>query len=283
MMYAAFKLPETFQKIVPSLGDWINSLATNEVAVELQNVFAQIEVVHILGLFAISACVILTSLRLLGVGLVEAPSSVIYRQTRIWLHIGVIAAIVSGLLMGFSNASKLYNNTAFLWKMIAMIAAIVFSYTAMAPTAKADGKAPMGAKIALVIGLLIWALAFVIMQTNKGANVGIFHVFFAATVIGGFVLQGRSRWILVGGVSALVLILQVLTHVIYKDPFTDVYTNINKGFMLITGLFLLVMFALNVLGKSADENSNKLARLIGVCSILAWVTVGAGGRWIGLT
>src|SRR3954471_5081247 len=113
MMYAAFKLPETFQKIVPSLGDWINSLATNKVAVDLQNVFAQIEVVHILGLFAISACVILTSLRLLGVGLVEAPSSVIYRQTRVWLHIGVVAAIASGLLMGFSNASKLYNNTAF--------------------------------------------------------------------------------------------------------------------------------------------------------------------------
>ena len=46
--------------------------------------------------------------------------------------------------MGFSNASKLYNNTAFLWKMIAMIAAIVFSYTVMAPTAKADGRAPTG-------------------------------------------------------------------------------------------------------------------------------------------
>jgi hypothetical protein len=283
MIELAFKLPETFQKIVPSLGDWINSLATDPVAVELQNVFAQIEVVHILGLFAISACVILTSLRLLGVGLVEAPASVIYRQTRVWLHIGVVAAIVSGLLMGFSNASKLYNNTAFLWKMISMVAAIVFSYAVMAPTAKNDGQATTGAKIGLVIGLLIWALAFIIMQMNKGANVGLFHVLFAAVVIGGFVLQGGARWVLLGGSVAGALILQVLTHVVWKDPFTDTYANVNKVYMLVMTLFLLVMFGMNVVGKSSADNSNKLARLIGICSILAWVTVGAGGRWIGLT
>src|SRR6478609_1379511 len=100
MIFAAFKLPNTFQQIIPSIGDWINSLATDPVAVSLQNVFAQIEVVHILGLFAISSCVLLTSLRLLGVGLVEAPASTIYRNTRLWLHVGVILAIGSGLLMG---------------------------------------------------------------------------------------------------------------------------------------------------------------------------------------
>lgn len=283
MIIALFKLPETFQKIIPSLGDWINSLATDPVAVALQNVFAQIEVVHILGLFALTSCVLLTSLRLLGVGLVEAPASTIYRNTRIWLHIGVVAAIGSGLLMGFSNASKLYNNTAFLWKMIALIAAIVFSYAVMAPTAKSDGRVGVGTRIALVIGLLVWALAFLIMQTNKGGNVGVFHVMFTAIIVLGFTLAGKTRWIALGVVAALALALQIFTHVVYTDPYSAIYSTINKGFMWATALFLLAVIGWNILGKKTSEDSSSLARFIGYCTILAWVTVGAGGRWIGLT
>jgi hypothetical protein len=283
MISAAFKLPETFEQIIPSVSDWINSLATDPVAVSLQNVFAQIEVVHILGLFALSSCVLLTSLRLLGVGLVEAPASIIYRNTRIWLHLGAVAAIASGLLMGFSNASKLYNNTAFLWKMIAMVAAIIFSYAVMAPTAKADGRVGAGAKIGLVIGLVVWALAFLIMQLNKGANVGLFHVLFAAVLLVGFALAGRMRWMTLALVIVIALVLQVLTHVIYKDPFTDIYSNINKIYMLVMTIFLVGVMVWNILARRPTENSTSLDRLIGYCSILAWVTVGAGGRWIGLT
>ena len=192
-------------------------------------------------------------------------------------------AIGSGILMGLSNASKLYNNTAFLWKMIAMIAAIVFSYAVMVPTAKADGRASMGVKIALVIGLLVWALAFLIMQSNKGANVGVFHVMFGAVLIGGFALQGMTRWVLLIGVAVLALALQVLTHGVYTDPFSDIYMNVNKGFMWATALFLLAMLGWNILGKNAAEDSTALSRFVGYCAVLAWVTVGAGGRWIGLT
>jgi hypothetical protein len=283
MISAAIKVPNTIQQIVPSLGDWINGLATNPTAIALQNSFAQIEVIHVLGLFAISACVIFTSLRLMGAGLVEAPASTIYRNTRIWLHLGVVAAVATGLLMGFATASKLYNNTAFLWKMISLIAAIIFSYTVMAPTAKADGRVPMGAKVALVIGLLVWALAFLIMLPNKGANVGVFHVMFAAVLIGAVALQGKARWVLVIGVAVLAIVLQIITHGVYTDPFSDIYMTVNKVFMWTTGLFLVAMMAWNIFGKNAGEDASTLTRFIGYCTVLAWMTVGAGGRWIGFT
>jgi len=282
-MIFALKIPDSFQQIIPSLGGWIDSLATDEVAVALQGVFAQIEVVHILGLFALSACVGLTSLRLIGVGLTEAPASGIYRSTRWWLTIGVILAIGSGLLMGLSNASKLYNNSAFLWKMIAMIAAIVFSYLVMAPTAKADGKVGIGTKIGLIVGLLIWLVAFIVMLDKKGANVGLFHVMFAAVLLTAVGFVGRMKWVLLGGVAVLVLVLQVFTHVVYKDPFTDVYTNVNKVFMWVTAIYIFGLSALNIVGLDAAKDSTRLSRLVGYATILAWVTVGAGGRWIGLT
>jgi hypothetical protein len=280
---AAFKLPNTVQQIIPSLGGWIDSLSTDALAVGLQPYFAFIEVFHILGLFSLGSCVILISLRLMGVGLVEASPSTIYRNTRIWLHIGVATALISGVLMGLSNASKLYNNTAFLWKMTAMVAAIVFSYAVLVPTAKADGRAGAGVKAGLVIGLAVWALALLIMVTNKGGNVGIFHVMSAAVLIGAIALQGRTRWVLLIGVALGIVVLQILTHLVFKDPFTDVYMAVNKAFMWATGLFLLALLAWNVLGKSAAEDSSSLSRFIAVCAILAWVTVGAGGRWIGLT
>jgi hypothetical protein len=284
-MYAAFKLPTTFEQIIPSLGPWVNSLATDKFAVSLQLWFAHIEVIHILGLFAIASCVILTSLRLMGTGLVEAPASSIARNTRIWLHIGVIAAIGSGLLMGLSNASKLYNNTAFLWKMTAMIAAIIFSYAVMLPTAKAEGAVRPATRIALIVGILIWLLAFLIMIPNKGGNVGVFHVMFGGTLIAVAALKGRMRWAFLTIMAVLVLGLQVVTHFVpgLNDPYTEVYTNINKVFMWGAGAFIFVVAAANILGMSAKEDSNRLARLVGYCTILAWVTVGAGGRWIGLT
>jgi hypothetical protein len=40
---------------------------------------------------------------------------------------------------------------------------------------------------------------------------------------------------------------------------------------------------LNILGKDSRSESTTLSRLIGYATILVWVTVGAGGRWIGLT
>jgi hypothetical protein len=277
------QLPDTVQQVAPGLRGWVDSLLTDPTAVALQDWFAVIEVVHFLGLFALAACVIVTSLRLIGVGLIEAPASAIWRNTRVWLHIGVMSAIGSGLLMGLSNAGKLYNNTAFFWKMIALIAAIVFSYAVMAPAAKADGRLGPAAKAGLVVGLGVWAAAVFVMLTNKGANVGVIHVLFAAALIAGVALRGWARWLLAGGLAVLIVVLQILTHAVFTDPFSEVYMSVNRVWMWGAGLFVLGVAGLNILGLQARHGSTAASRLVGYATILVWVTVGAGGRWIGYT
>lgn len=276
-------LPDSFQQILPGIGAWVDSMATDPLAVSLQSWFAQIEVIHFLGLFALAACVILTSLRLIGVGIVEASPSDFYRNTSIWLHLGVIAAVGSGLFLGLSNASKLYNSSAFLWKMTAMVAAILFSYLVMAPVAKAEGEVRGGAKIGLLIALAVWLLGIVIMIVKPIANVGAFHVIYAGALVAIAALQGRSRWILIGGLTVMIVALQVATYLIWTDPFTEVYMLVNKIFMWGAGLFVAAVVAWNILGRNAAPGSNPLARLVGYASILSWVMVGAGGRWIGLS
>ena len=274
-------VPHAFKDIVPALEPWVDSLATDPLANALQNWFAEIEIVHFLGLFSIAACVIAVSLRLVGVGIREAPPSEVWRNTRLWLHIGLIAAIGSGLLMGLSNADKLYKNTAFFWKMIAMTAAIVFSYAVLIPTAKADGATPARARIGLAIGMAVWVLSILVMLTNRGGNVGAIHLMTAATLLGLAGLKGHGRWLFLTLAAAAVIALQVVTHWLVTDPFSERFMTVNKVWMWACGLGLLAFLGARVLWPGQDPT--RVSRLVGYATILAWVTVGAGGRWIGYT
>jgi hypothetical protein len=276
-------IPDNFKQIIPSIDPWIEHLSTDPLAMALQNTFAQIEVFHILGLFSLAAAVIIVGLRLIGVGFVEASPASLHRNTRLWLHLGVVVAIVSGILMGLSNASKLYDNAAFLWKMVALLAGVIFSYAVLVPTAKRDGAVAGGTRIALFIGLAIWLLSIVVMLSKQGGNVAIFHLMFASVLISAFALQGAMRWILIIGVAVWVVALQIVTHGMIGDPFTVEWMNANKAFMWIGGIFVFGMAALNIAGRSARPGTTALSRLVGYAAILIWVTVGAGGRWIGLT
>jgi hypothetical protein len=276
-------IPDNFKQILPSLDAWIESLATQPFPIALQSWFAHIEVFHILGLFSLSAAVIMIGLRLLGVGFVEATPSSIHRNTRLWLHLGVVVAIVSGLLMGLSNASKLYDNSAFLWKMIALVAGVVFSYAVLVPTAKRDGALSGGARIGLIVGLAVWLLSLVVMISKQGGNVAIFHVIFACALIGLFALHGALRWVLLAGLVVLIIGLQIVTHGVIGDPFTEQWMTANKIFMWVTGAFVFGLALVNILGGGARPGTTASGRLVAYAAILIWVTVGAGGRWIGLT
>lgn len=280
-------LPDSFEQIIPSIGPWIEGLGITPIAAFFQNVFAQIEVFHIIGLFMLGGATILTCLRLIGVGLVDVSPSEVEKNTRLFLNIGVIMAIVSGLMIGVSNASKLYNNSAFLFKMIAMFAGIIFTYAVMIPVAKADGVVSSRARTGLIIGMLIWLVSIMVMIGKIGSNVGSFHVILAGSLIAFMALQGKMRWIYASVLLLIVVAWQIVTHVVVTPGETTeaiaAFDMANKTFMWLSAIWVFGFATANILGKSAPKDSNALSRLIGYATILVWVTVGAGGRWIGLT
>ncbi len=271
--------------IIPQIGPWVENIGTTKIATLFQDLFAFIEIFHILGLFMLGGATILVCLRLIGVGLTEVSPSVVEKNTRLWFNIGVIMAIVSGLMIGLSNAQKLYNNSAFLFKMLAMFSGIFFSYFVVNPVARADGKVGPGAKIWLLVALIIWVLGIVVMLTNVGSDVGVFHVIVAGGLVAFAALQGKARWILVAGLVALIVPWQLLTHIWIRTDDANMvpYDTTNKIFMWSTAAWIGAFSVANILGKAAPKDSNATARLIGFAAILVWVTVGAGGRWIGLT
>ncbi len=279
-------LPDSFETIfhsMPIVHQWVSNLKTTGVAVFIQKIFAEMEVVHIMGLFMLSASVILTSLRLIGVGMTNQSPSVIEKNTRIFLHIGIVLAIGSGILIGISNAEKLYNSSAFLMKMIAMVAGIIFAYAVMIPVAKADGQAGTSARPAFMIALAIWVISLVFFSVKNGANTGMFHVLSAGGMIAFIALQGKLRWVFLAGVTAIFVVWNIVTHMIILESAGLAYMNANKLFMYITGAWVLALSLVNIYGKSAVAGTTNFGRMVGYATILVWVTVGAGGRWIGLS
>lgn len=274
--------PQTFFTGNKPVNDWVDALKNTELGKFTNTWFAEIEIFHFIGMFLIGASVILTCLRLIGVGIKEEPASVIEKNTRWFLHIGAVMAIGSGLMMGVGNSGKLWTSEIFTAKMIAMVAGLIFSYGVMIPVAQREGQATPAARAGGIIGLVLWILALLIFAVRPTANVGFFHMLWAGMLILFAALPKRMRWIFAGGLVALLVPWQILTHIVYNDQ-QEQYMVVNKIFMYLSGVWIFGLAIANISGKGASADSNSFSRMIGYVTILAWVTVGAGGRWIGLS
>jgi hypothetical protein len=118
--------------------------------------FPGIEAVHLLALAMLGGSVLLLDLRLMGVGLKAYPPSAIERGARPWMVAAIAVLIITGLLIGSSEALKLYGKPAYWVKMAALLAAILFTFTVRNPLARRDP--PVGAATFAVatVSLLLW-------------------------------------------------------------------------------------------------------------------------------
>jgi len=83
------------------------------------------QVVHVLGFVVLLAAVVLTNLRLLGLGLRERSAQQIAGEANRLVWIGLALAVVSGIVMFFSAVELYYFNPAFNLKVLLLVAAVV--------------------------------------------------------------------------------------------------------------------------------------------------------------
>ena len=117
--------------------------------------FPAIEAVHLLALALLGGAVLMLNLRLLGVGLSAQPVSEVERGARPWLFAALATMIVTGVLIGTSEALKLYDKPAFWVKMSALLAVLVFTFALQLPLARRDVSG-LAAKTLAVISLGLW-------------------------------------------------------------------------------------------------------------------------------
>ncbi|HEY3950937.1 DUF6644 family protein [Phenylobacterium sp.] len=272
----------TFQHLFPQASHWVDGLATSPVAVFVNGPkfgYASWEVGHILSLILIGGTAILMNLRLLGAGVTEEKPEVIYRNLRLWQNVGVIGIVVTGLLIGSANGAKLYNSSAFLVKMMCLVAGVTLTYGVSRPVAAANGAVALLPRIWFAIGGVIFLAGLWIFTTSDLIDVGVYHVITAAALILVAVTRGKVRWGYLIGLTALIVAQFVHTHFILKPDDYDHLNPVNKVYTWLYGVWV-VGTALITLFRGRRDAGGPLARLMAYAGILVWVLGAAAGRWI---
>jgi hypothetical protein len=268
----------TFATLFPALEPWLRALAENEHALAIKPFFPHFQVAHLVSLFLLGGCAILLNLRLVGSGF-EEPSAWVERRLRPLLDLSAAGALATGVLIAALEPMKLYGDTPFLVKMTALLAALVATYGAALPLARANGVLGRTALAAFVVALLLWALALWIFATTLGSSPGVLLVIFAGGLLLALALRGRTRWVYLLGLTAILVAQQVVTHGFIGPDDIAVLDPVNTAFSAAEAAWVLAF--LLVLGCVArGTGTSPAARFVGCATLLIWITVAAAGRWI---
>ena len=117
--------------------------------------FPAIEAVHLLALALLGGALLMLDLRLLGTGLTLLPTSEVERSARPWLLTALATLVITGVLIGISEALKLYDKPAFWVKMTALLTALVFTFAIKLPQARRNVSG-IRAKALGAMSLALW-------------------------------------------------------------------------------------------------------------------------------
>jgi hypothetical protein len=269
-----------FEMLLPGIRPWVVNLVNVWPAYIIKPQYANWEVLHILSLTLLGGTAILMNLRLLNVGITEEPPSEIYRNLRRWQDVGVVGIVATGILIGMANAEKLYDSTAFVVKMCALLGGIILTYGASRPVARADGAVSGSAKLWFLLGAAIWLTGVAVMATGVLINVGLYHVITAAALVVLIATRGRLRWIYLAGLLALIAVQQGVTHLAYAGDDIRHLDPVNKLFTWLYAIWIVGAGLARLLLTRREERQGAFVQLIAWSTILVWITGAAAGRWI---
>jgi hypothetical protein len=276
----------TLSDLIPGLQQWARSLSEVWPAPLIKSTlgsFQVIQSIHLIALSALGGCVILMGLRLAGYGMTSVSLPSMEKSTRYLLWGSIAVLVVTGVVMGLLVAPRLYARPAFLAKLIALAPALIMSFGVVASIARNNGVVTQSAKIGAAIALLIWLWAIWVFGWSQGSAPGTLHIILAGWLIAMGLSAGRTRIVLGAITAVVVLVIGYITYGIYHplDDY-DIVMEINRWTLRVMALMVAGFILWEFAWRKADDARAPLPRLMGLFSILAWVTVAAAGRWIGL-
>jgi len=117
---------------------------------------ATAQIFHVLGFIILLSAVLLTNLRLLGVGLRDQTAKQLAGETNKLIWIGLASAVISGLFMFFSAVELYYFNPAFNYKVLLLVAAIVLQILWFRKILSAETPNPAVARAGALISIGLW-------------------------------------------------------------------------------------------------------------------------------
>ena len=157
---------------MPDFLSWCQWLENTPMSATLRDslwLFPAIETVHLFGIVALVGSTAILDLRLMGFTLAGTPVPKLARRVLPWAWLGFGIQVATGFFLFASEASRVYLNPAFRFKMLMLAAAglnaLIFHLTTSrsAPQWEARSTTPL-AKIA---GLSSLALSFAIVIAGR--------------------------------------------------------------------------------------------------------------------
>ena len=266
--------------LAPGLRPFVNALSDTSLAHFIKSQFSSWEVAHMVSMAILGGTSILLNLRLIGAGPINETPSEIERNLRLWINVGVVGILVTGLLMAMPDGKRVYNSAVFGAKMLALLAGLIFTYGVSRPVAQADGVVGRGPRIWWLVGMAVFLLALFTFVTTHQANPGLFHVMTAAALIVLFVTPGQTKWVYLAGLLLLVAMQTVGSHVVVHQGDFERLDPLNRAFAWVFAIWILGFAAYQLFVAKRGPGDRPLTQAIGYVSILVWVTAAAAGRWI---
>lgn len=273
----------SFRETLPAVGhiEAISQVPAIRFVNETAWIFTAVQTAHLLSLAILGGAVFALNLRLMGGALQGVPAKTVERITRPWLIAGIVGATLTGLGMGISEVKTLLPSAAFFVKMVALVAAILFSVAVSRAVSRADDGSAAVSRGLAVAALALWAVSLILFATT--ANLGPGALLVALSGFGLFaVISRRHRRSYLIGVAIILggglIGVQLLPEGTVDETVAS-WVNLVPVFAALVLATVVGRLEYRSVGAPA-LSSTKLAAF---ASTLAWVTVAAAGRWIGFS
>lgn len=273
----------TLRDLSPGVAAQVEKIAQLPVIQQVNEtvwIFAIIETAHLLFLAILGGAVLVLNLKLLGAMLADVSAASVERATRPWLITGIAGTLVTGIAMGLTTVNTLLGSAAFLVKMLALVAGILFSL-AVSRAARRDeaSVSQLGAKARLlaIFATLWWIAALVLFVIGEGLASGAFLVALVGFALFATLITKWRRAYVLGLAIILgggILAVEWVSGDGVQGPAWLPLLPLAGALLLAIGIAALER---RVPGRIALSST----RLAAFASTLAWITVAAAGRWIG--
>jgi len=137
--------------------NWANKTALGAAINDSTWLFPAIEGIHIVALALLLGAALLLNLRLLGVMMRNRSLPILARELEPWTLSSLVIILLTGVLLFFSEALRLFQSTPFRIKMVLLLTAIVFHYTVSRRLMTRENGLPRMLKgAAAVTGIALW-------------------------------------------------------------------------------------------------------------------------------
>ena len=119
--------------------------------------FPVIESVHLIGLAILGGSILMGDLRLLGFVLNTRPVNYVINETLVWLKLGLVILVSTGIPLFLSEAIKCYYSRAFWIKMSALTLGLIFLFFIRNPLCLKTEKDSYRFRLMGIVSISIWA------------------------------------------------------------------------------------------------------------------------------